>query len=86
MPTTHLSSKGRVVIPKAVRESQHWQPGQTLDVIETPDGILLRNRTAFTPATLKEVAGSLSYEGPARSLDEMEQAIAEGVGNHEDCA
>ena len=84
MATTHLSSKGQVIIPKAVRDSHHWQPGQALEVIDTPDGVLLRGRPPFAPSTLDEVAGSLPYSGPAVSLDEMEQAIAEGVREHDD--
>jgi len=84
MTTTQLSSKGQVIIPKAVRESHHWRPGQSLEVIVTPDGVLLRSKPPFTPTTLDEVAGSLPYSGPAVSLDEMEQAIAEGVREHDD--
>ena len=84
MPTTHLSSKGQVIIPKAVRESHHWRPGQVLEVIVTPDGVLLRSKPPFAPSHLDEVAGSLAYSGPAVSLDEMAQAIAEGVRADDD--
>lgn len=84
MSTTHLSSKGQVIIPKAVRESRHWRPGQVLEIVETPEGVLLRSRPPFAPTRLDEVAGSLPYTGPAISLDEMEDAIATGVRDHHD--
>jgi AbrB family looped-hinge helix DNA binding protein len=84
MATTRLSSKGQVIIPKAVRESHHWRPGQVLEVIVTPDGVLLRSKPPFAPTRLDEVAGSLAYSGPAVSLDEMAQAIAEGVREDDD--
>ena len=30
MATTRVSSKGQVIIPKQVREQQHWKAGQKL--------------------------------------------------------
>lgn len=84
MTNTRLSSKGQVIIPKVVRESHHWRSGQTLEVIDTPEGVLLRSKPPFAPTTLDEVAGSLPYAGPTVTLDEMEQAIAEGVRDHDD--
>lgn len=76
MTTTTLSSKGQVIIPKEVRDSRAWRAGQKLHVVETPDGILLRPETVFSPKTLDEVAGSLQYLGKAKSLQEMQDAIA----------
>ena len=84
MSTTHLSSKGQVIIPKAVRESHRWHSGQPLEVIDTPDGVLLRSKPPFVQTTLDEVAGSLPYKGSPVSLDEMEEAIVAGVCDHYD--
>jgi AbrB family looped-hinge helix DNA binding protein len=84
MSTTRLSSKGQVIIPKTVRESHHWRSGQALEVVDTPDGVLLRSKAPFAQTTLDEVAGSLPYTGPAITLDEMEEAIAAGVREHHD--
>ena len=77
--TTRLSSKGQVIIPKALRDAYSWQPGQEFVVVDTGDGVLLREKRPFAPATLEEVAGSLPASGPARTLDEMDEAIKKGV-------
>ena len=79
MKTTKLSSKGQVIIPKAVRDAHHWSTGQELAVIEVGDGVLLRPVKPFPTTTPDEVGGILQYTGRARSLEDMEQAIAQGV-------
>jgi AbrB family looped-hinge helix DNA binding protein len=77
--TTRLSSKGQVIIPKALRDAYRWQPGQEFVVVDTGDGVLLREKRPFAPATLDEVAGLLPASGPARTLEEMDEAIRKGV-------
>ncbi|NOZ11970.1 MAG: AbrB family transcriptional regulator [Gammaproteobacteria bacterium] len=79
MNKTRLSSKGQVIIPKSSRNSHHWEIGQELVVIDTEEGVLLKPVQPVPPATLDELAGCLSYAGPAKSLEEMEQAIARGA-------
>ena len=78
MSTTRLSSKGQIVIPKAVREAHDWHTGTEFEVTDVGDALLLRPRFAFPKSSLDEVAGSLAgnYDGPAKSLEEMEEAIA----------
>ena len=39
--TTKLTSKGQVVIPKAIRERLRWRAGARLEVEALPDGRLL---------------------------------------------
>jgi AbrB family looped-hinge helix DNA binding protein len=79
MDTTRLSSKGQVILPKAVRESRNWQPGTEFTVEEVDDGVLLRPVKPFKPTTLEEVVGCTGYRGPAKTLDDMERAVARGV-------
>jgi len=79
MPTTTLSSKGQVIIPKPLRDAHNWKPGQQLEVIESGDGILLKPAEPFPKTTLADVAGCLTYKGKAKTLAEMEEAIAKGV-------
>lgn len=79
METTRLSSKGRVIISKALRNAHHWEAGQELIAIKVGDGILLKPKKPFSETRLKDVAGCLKYRGKPKSLDEMEDAIRQGV-------
>ena len=79
MNSTKLSSKGQVIIPKYIRSSYHWEAGQELIVIDTGDGILLKPKAAFLESMLSEVAGCLHYEGAAKTIEEMDVAVAKGV-------
>ena len=75
METTKLSSKGRIVLPKAVREAHRWQPGTEFTVEDTGDGILLRPARAIAPTRIEDVAGRLRVDGPVRTSEEMGAAI-----------
>ena len=77
--TTRLSSKGQVIIPKAIRETYRWAIGQEFIVEDTGEGILLRPKSPFPRTTVEEVAGCLKYSGPPKSLEQMEDAIKEGA-------
>ena len=79
MPTTSLSSKGQVIIPKPLRSLHNWRPGQKLQVIDLEDGILLKAAQPFTETTLEQVAACLPYQGKAKTLTEMEEAIRQGA-------
>lgn len=75
METTKVSSKGQVIIPKALREAHHWEVGTELLVVDTGDGVLLRLKPSFTSTTLDEVAGCLRLTGTAPSTEEIDAAI-----------
>ena len=79
MNTTRLSSKGQVIIPKPLRTAHNWETGQELVVVDTGDGILLKPKTPFVETNINEVAGILKYKGKAKTLEEMDEAIMEGV-------
>lgn len=76
METTRLSSKGQVVLPKAVREACGWQPGTELVVELTADGVTLRTRKPFPASRHEQVFGRLRHVGPPVSLEEMDAAVA----------
>ena len=81
--TTVVSTKGQVILPKAVRDQRGWKPGTKLTVEETPDGVILKPEPLFPPTTLDEVYGCLKWEGPPISLEEMDAAItAEVLDRH----
>lgn len=79
MQSTTLSSKGQVIIPKSLRSIYHWQAGQELVVIDTGDGILFKSKSPFSESNLDYVAGCLDYQGTAKTLNEMEQAVNRGI-------
>ncbi|OKY76790.1 MAG: AbrB family transcriptional regulator [Desulfobulbaceae bacterium DB1] len=81
MATTVLSNKGQIIIPKPLRDAHQLEPGQTLEVIDIAEGILLRPTRPYPyPATtLSDVAACLKYNGPAKSLKEMDEAIKKGA-------
>ena len=74
-----LSSKGQIVIPKAIRAAHQWEVGQTLELIDTGDGILLRPEKPFPQTSIEAVAGILKYTGKPKSLEDMEAAIKKGA-------
>ncbi len=79
MRTTKLSSKGQVIIPKALRTRYNWSPGQELSVIDTQDGILLKPLQRFKHSDIEDVAGILKYSGKPVTIAEMQAAIEKGA-------
>ena len=77
METTRLSSKGQIILPKAVRESHHWGPGTDFSVEDTGDGVLLRPLKTARLTRLDDVVGCLRVNGPARKVKEMDAAIGD---------
>ena len=79
MNITKLSSKGQIIIPKPIRTSHHWEAGQELVVIDHGDGILLKPKAPFAETHIKDVASCLKFSGKAKTLEEMQTAISEGI-------
>lgn len=70
---TRLSTKGQVILPKRIRDLRNWTAGMDLLVEDTPAGVLI------TPApktvSMDEIFGCLKYDGPRRTIAEMDQAV-----------
>ena len=79
MDTTRLSSKGQLVLPKAIRDAEDWGEGTEFSVERVADGVLLRPLRPVPPTRLQDVVGSARYYGPAQSIAQMEKAIQRGV-------
>lgn len=80
--TTLVSSKGQVILPKALRESRGWDQGVRLEVVDTADGVLLREVEAeplFPPTRMEDVFGMAGYSGPPVSVEQMKQAVREAA-------
>ena len=50
-----------------------------LEVIETDQGLVLQESKLFPDTQLEDLAGCLKYDGKAKTLEEMETAIAKGA-------
>ena len=78
--TTTVSTKGQVILPKAIREQLHWDAGTRLVVEHTVDGVLLRPlMPLFAPTRPEDVFGCLPYSGKPKSVEEMDAGIAREV-------
>ena len=75
---TMVSTKGQVILPKAIREKLKWKPGTELNVQETSNGVLLTPARYFAPTKLEDVAGMLRHKvriDHPLSIEEMDAAI-----------
>lgn len=76
---TKLSSKGQVVIPKSLRQKMKWTTGQSLSLVETSKGILLKPNFGIPKTKLEDVAGCLAYSGKSKSIQQIKQAAKRAV-------
>ncbi|HEX5483511.1 MAG TPA: AbrB/MazE/SpoVT family DNA-binding domain-containing protein [Terriglobia bacterium] len=84
METTKLSTKGQIILPKAVRERRGWKAGTRFAAEEITGGVLLRPLRTFPPAQFDDVFGCLKHKGSAKTLAQMEESIARGVKERHD--
>lgn len=75
---TRMSSKGQVVIPRAIRAAHAWGPGLEFEVEDTPQGLLLRPVPAFNETRIEDVIGCVGYVGPKRSVADMGNVVPPG--------
>jgi AbrB family looped-hinge helix DNA binding protein len=78
---TTVSSKGQIVIPKDVRDRLKITAGDQFEVVERPDGVLLRKASAKSGKSFEEVTAKIKsiirYDGPPVSIEEMNEAVAD---------
>ena len=78
--TTTVSTRGQVILPKAIRERLRWDARPRLVVEQTADGVLLKPATSlFAPTRPEDVFGRLPYSGKPKSIEEIDAGIAEAV-------
>jgi AbrB family looped-hinge helix DNA binding protein len=75
MATTRVSTKGQVVIPREVRARHGWEAGTELTIEDHSDGLVLRAVKPFAPSRIEDTIGCTEYNGPAKSLEEMDAGI-----------
>ena len=74
--TTVISTKGQVILPKAIRDKRHWPAGTRLTVEDTAEGILLKSAPVFPATSVEGVFGALAFKGKAKTIEEMDAALA----------
>lgn len=77
--TTRLSNKGHVLIPKAILDAYHFDSGQELEIEATSQGILLKAKNKPVKTTLNDLIGCTGYQGKAKTLEEMDEGIRQGI-------
>jgi len=75
--TTVISTKGQVILPKAIRDQLQWGAGTRLTVENTPEGVLLKSTPVFAASSIDALFGSMRPTGQALSIDDMNAAIAQ---------
>lgn len=76
---TVMSTKGQLIVPKAIRERQNWTSGTRLVFEETADGVVLKKAEPTKTGSFKDLVGILKYDGPRLSEEEWDEAIAAEV-------
>ncbi|HLX08463.1 MAG TPA: AbrB/MazE/SpoVT family DNA-binding domain-containing protein [Thermoanaerobaculia bacterium] len=79
-----LSTKGQLIIPKAIRDRHGWSPGSELLFEDRGDAVLVRAVRPGPETSFEDLIGCTGYRGPAKSLDDMNAAIARGVRERSD--
>lgn len=72
---TTVSTKGQVILPKAIRRALRWEAGTRLVVENRPEGVLLKPESAFAETRPEDVFGCLACDGPPKSLAEMQAGV-----------
>jgi len=75
MATTTVSSKGQVVIPRALREKYRLTPGTRLAVAESDEGLVLSPLKQARSS--RRQAGWRTLRGSAKGTDALKEHLAE---------
>lgn len=70
---TIISTKGEIALPVDVLKTLGWDSGVRLSVETISDGVILKRVPLFTPTKPEDVAGSLKYDGPPVTIEEMDK-------------
>lgn len=76
---TRLSTKGQLIIPRAIRARRGWRPGAELVIDERGDQVILRLAAEPAESRLEDLIGCTGYRGRRRSLRQMDAGIAKGA-------
>ncbi len=81
--TTTVSTKGQIILPKAIRRALSWEAGKKLIVEHASEGVLLKPLPVFARTRTDDVFGCLAFGGPAKTVAEMRAGVlAEAKRRH----
>lgn len=72
-----ISTKGQLVLPKALRDRLKWAPGTRVMLEESGNGVMMRLEPQYSRTTMAEVYGILKYDGPPRTIEDMDAGVLE---------
>lgn len=77
---TTVSTKGQVVLPKALRDRHGWKPGTRLVVEDAPGGVMLRPTDPGAATRIEDVYGMLPspHDRPI-TIEEMNEGVLDAV-------
>ncbi len=73
--STTVSTKGQIVLPKAIRDELGWTAGTRLIAEKRPAGVLFRREPLFEPTRIEDVHGCLPWSGKPVSIEEMNAGV-----------
>lgn len=74
MVESGVTSKGQTTLPKAVRDALAVEAGDRIRYFIQGDQVRI-----VPVKSIKRLYGALPYEGPPVTLEEMDEAIADGA-------
>ena len=74
MIESSITKKGQTTLPKVVRESLGLRAGDKVRYIIVDGGVRI-----MPVRSINRLFGALRHDGPVVTLEEMEQAIADGA-------
>jgi AbrB family looped-hinge helix DNA binding protein len=78
---TRISTKGQIVLPKAVRDRHGWPHGQIMEVVDMPGGVMLRAKLSQDDAKLtgqileRMRRRAKAYNGPPLDDEAIKAAV-----------
>ena len=75
-----VTSKGQLTVPANIREALKLRAGDKVEFMIHGDGTV---RFLAINRPLESLFGCIPYDGPTKTLDEIEEGIAEGAAHGE---
>ena len=70
-----MSTKGQVILSKAIQDAKNWAPGARPVAESVAEGVIIRPERLFPAIAFEEVRGCLSGMGKSMCPDEIDTAL-----------